>query len=233
MKKSCKFSDETNKITKELESRIINAYEKENFSEFEDMYDSNINRKTVNADRLKKRLLKIAISKGHLETVKFLIKQGVNLELEISGGYNPLYYAASNGHIEIVECLIEHNVNINAKSSISNHSALHIAVYKSHIDIVNLLINKGADVNIKDHQQKTPLHLAAFSGHLNIVKILLHKGAKISDKLLSGKSALHIAAQQGHSEIVDCLLEQNANIHTALHLGTIHKKLRIFCIRGL
>ncbi len=94
-------------------------------------------------------LHKAALS-GQVPTVRFLIKNGANVNAKNFRQQTPLHEAAKN-HVSSPES-------------------------KNMIEVIQLLINNGAKVNARDHLQATPLDEA---GSVEIVKILLGYNAEL------------------------------------------------------
>jgi len=79
-----------------------------------------------------------SISKNDIDTVKKLIKMGVNVN-KFSGGKSPLMYAARYNRVEIIKLLVEEGADIKAKDK---HGATAIVYAKraKAVDAEALLI---------------------------------------------------------------------------------------------
>ena len=100
--------------------------------------------------------LEIAIKNENIETVKFLIKYGLNLNYQSESVQTALKVASQTTNdikkiTKITDILLEDTVYDNCDSF------LHLAVRTKNIKIVKLLIEAGADVNLKNRYGKTPL----------------------------------------------------------------------------
>ena len=84
--------------------------------------------------------LQIADQIGNLETVKFLIQSGADINCKENKDWTALQIAAQNGHLETVKFLIQSGTDINSKTNF-NENALEIAIRKGHVEVVNLLRN--------------------------------------------------------------------------------------------
>ena len=125
------------------------------------------------------------IYKGiHVETIRFLIQAGANIQASLSHGETALIFVISeyNNHDSDVRLLI-----------------------------VRLLIEAGANIHDKDKYGRTALMVAALYGRSNIVALLIEVGANIHDKSKYGGTALMYAAKHGRLDIVSLLIEAGAN----------------------
>jgi len=148
---------------------------------------------------------------GHLEVVKFLVKEaGTNVELKDKDGQTPLSLAATNGHLEIVKFLIqEGGADVESKDKILEWTPLSWAAENGHLEVVKFLVS--ANVQSKDSEWGgTPLSYAAGNGHLEVVKFLVKEaGTDVESKdQLSGRTPLSGAAMNGRLEIVKFLVEE-------------------------
>ena len=155
------------------------------------------------------RLLVIASIRGDADSVKLLLQQGANPNLE--NDYNlPLHWAADKRHGKIVRLLLDNGAEVNAANK-KGTSALHFAVRSESTDIVRDLLKKSANPNQENPVGETPLHWAASKGHCGIVALLLDNGADINAMTTSKHmSVLHFAVRSNHPDIVRYLLNQNA-----------------------
>ena len=159
--------------------------------------------------------LLIAVDRGHIEIVKFLIDQNADINAIFEDGATALILGSEKGHKEIVANLLKKGANVSAQNK-SGITALLSASMKGHFDIVKDLVKHGADVNITwpegKHKDYTPLMFAASSGDNHAVKILLEAGAdpdaEISHGYQLGTNALTLAKDNKHEEIVQVLKQK-------------------------
>ena len=114
----------------------------------------------------------VAAHDGHLDDVKRLLVEEVNIE-EIWGPdqTSPLYEAAFRGFEDIVEELLRHGADMSSQNNMGK-TPLHDATHLGHVGVVLMLLDNGAEVSTKNNAGWTPLHGAAFSGHAPVVFML-------------------------------------------------------------
>ena len=121
-----------------------------------------------------------AVSAGALESVRFLVEQGIDPNYKPDAGYS---------------------------AKIRGRSPLHLAVATGSEGIVSLLLEIGADVFATDANNATPLHIATQYGNKALASKLIEiMGERAHTRDSSGTTALHIAARQGHPDLVAELL---------------------------
>ena len=132
------------------------------------------------------------------ETVLFLLKNGVDVNLKSDSGITPLYLAAQRGSSNVVRALLDRGAEVNT-TVVGGHgwTSLTTALLYSNgvptneesLGIVKAFLAKGADVNAKDKYGKTALMLATGSRDKKIVQALLESGAQVKDKDKYGQTA--------------------------------------------
>lgn len=143
---------------------------------------------------------------GHLEMVKLLIENGVDVDVKEFRDFTPLRIAARNGHADIVQYLVEKGATIDTRA-MDGATPLEHAAAKGHTDIVKYLLEKGANPNIIDKEGDFPLGEATKNGHLEIVKLLLENGAQLNVKDAKNLTALDLAKQHGQSKAAAMIQE--------------------------
>ncbi|WP_053332772.1 ankyrin repeat domain-containing protein [Candidatus Jidaibacter acanthamoebae] len=180
-------------------------------------------------DRKGNSLVSVAIEKGDLKLLEFLISKEADLNVVNADGKTPLMIAASKRSEEILRMLLENGAEIDKRNDRNSDrykwTALMYAVNIGYSKGVKILIENGADVNKKDNDGWTALMLAASSNDKEMVKHLLtHPKIEINNQDLKGKTALIHAAENGALDVVDLLLNNRVDINkvdnsnkTALH----------------
>ncbi|KAF4448569.1 hypothetical protein F53441_8046 [Fusarium austroafricanum] len=160
-----------------------------------------------------------AASKGHLENMELLIKQGadVNLQSRTMGYHNnsALAAASRSGNAGAIKLLIQHGADVNLRLKYGGEgSALAVAAMFGHTPIVKFLVRKGADVNIRPYEgQCGVLRGAAQYGDIRMLRFLVKQGAGVNSPLRTMvlSEALEAAVYELHIESVKFLIKQGAD----------------------
>ncbi|MEN6641408.1 MAG: ankyrin repeat domain-containing protein [Armatimonadia bacterium] len=163
--------------------------------------------------------LHVAISGGHTDVAKLLLKHGVSPSLQDATGKPPLTLAAEMGNAEATQALLEAGASPAYCERYGRFSALHIAAEKGYLDVLQLLLANGANPvseassgKVLDGATCTPLHIAAWYGHVEIVKLLLSIGVD-ADVTVSHDAwtPCHAASQNGQWPVVRVLCDEGAD----------------------
>lgn len=172
-----------------------------------------------------------AVKEGHLEMVKFLIKQGASIDRGSSSGRTALHSAAEFGNLDILKYLVKRGADVTNRDPLGR-TVLHLAVWFDNLDTVEYLVELGVDINSKDDKGRTALHLASKSGNLDILKYLVERGADVNSGDPVGCRVLHLAVWYHNLDTVKYLVQRGADAksadclgNTALHLAAKSGKL--------
>jgi ankyrin repeat protein/tRNA A-37 threonylcarbamoyl transferase component Bud32 len=105
------------------------------------------------------QLIHYASLYGREEILKFLLKQGCNINMETSDNWTPLILAASHGRTSCVSVLLK-NPQVQINKVTKRGTALHVAVEYNHLEVVSLLLNSRACCTVENFNGKIPLELA-------------------------------------------------------------------------
>lgn len=177
--------------------------------------------------------LSIAVKKGNLKIVKYLLEKGANPYTKDFMFRTPLHEAAEYCFFEAVELLLDYyfrereteddvikefNDYINARM-VDGHTALHFAASKGDLKIVKLLITYGADATITDLGDKTPLGSAIYEyinisennqserdKYMKIIEYLLNNEKKFNLYKMSRARQLFMATEIGDVNLAKLIL---------------------------
>ncbi|MCJ7454088.1 MAG: ankyrin repeat domain-containing protein [Wolbachia endosymbiont of Homalodisca vitripennis] len=176
--------------------------------------------------------INIAASKGDIQTVQRLLKDGADANDKDIDGRTPLHYAVSNGHIDIVNILLTNGANVSQVTNKGN-TPLHTATSKCYKEIVEVLLQHISRDKLNDFVNAkttssgtTSLHVAAKGGSLEVVKSLLKHGAiyKIENK--EGKIPIDLSKDQRVTNLLKLIEElfrdiKNGNVESISKLRAV------------
>lgn len=145
-----------------------------------------------------------------LDTVKFLIKNGADVDRANKNGFTLLMAAAQRGATDVVKFLIQRGADVTAKTSGGDTALTSMFDDRNeNVEIAKLLIKNGADVNAKENYfGHSPLIMSAKFGDTEIANLLIKNGADLNAKDNDGTNALMHAIEKGHTDVVKLLVEK-------------------------
>lgn len=157
--------------------------------------------------------LHVAILRGHVEIVAFLVNSGANIYHQNKHGctpfeeaclkvrlvtlenkYHPESIQTINNFKKIVMIFLSKKFNLNATSSKSK-SYLGELASTDAVDAMQILFNCGADVNIRDQFGWSPLHYAAMHGRKEAFQWLIRHEADVHAVTNQFETAASLAAK--------------------------------------
>ena len=161
-----------------------------------------------------------ACSVGHLDRVRQLIEDGLDVDRGNRYGRTPLMVAAGSGYDQVVRELIRAGADVNGKDNYKQ-TALHRASSWGHSNVVKTLTEAEASLNEQDVDGMTPLMKATYRGYANVVVELIKAGADVSVvssceclSVAADSTALHFAAKKNEIECGVLLVEAGADMRT-------------------
>jgi ankyrin repeat protein len=115
--------------------------------------------------------LHIACINGYMPTVRFLIREKVNLDKIDLTGASPLYHAIKRGHEDIAKLLHYKGASVHSPPD-KLGSLLCICGSKGDLKRVKLFKECEADIEASDYDLRTVGHLAAAENQWELLKYL-------------------------------------------------------------
>ncbi|XP_077300968.1 uncharacterized protein LOC143921515 [Arctopsyche grandis] len=163
----------------------------------------------------------LAAKNGSRKIIRYLIRQGADVNLENDFKENALHHYIKYNEIVddiIIKALIEKGINVDSKNYYGK-TPLHLAVKNKHLNIVKVLLDNEASVEAVDDNLDTPLHCASVFSDADIAIVLIEKGASIECKNADGDTPLHIASIFGNTHVMKVLIDKNADINSINNSG--------------
>lgn len=177
--------------------------------------------------RMKPSPLDVAVSEGHAEIVRELIRHGADVKSICGTGWSPLHLACELGHLAVAKVLLDAGADIKLGSPTGVDSPLDLAASGGHADLVRELIRHGVSVRSTSADGWTALHHASENDMPEAVEALVEGCAAVEAREVdSDRTPLHVAAGKGSRRAVLALLRSGADVgsrdcrsNTALHLA--------------
>lgn len=152
------------------------------------------------------------IADGRADTVKFLVKNGADVNAVYRGkrveyycvtDETPLGCAVRFRQHEIIRELVKAGTDIDQISV--RRTPLNWAVVKQDTTSAKQLLKAGANVNLANREGVTPLATAVCDGNSEMVKLLLAAGANPRQKTHDDLTPIELASQFGQTYLVPLL----------------------------
>ena len=93
-----------------------------------------------------------------------MVGAGVDVEVPMSDGSNPLYICCQNGHTEVARFLLSSLcVRVDVARD-TGATAFLIACEEGHLEVARLLATHGADINRPNNSGATPFYVVCQNG---------------------------------------------------------------------
>lgn len=160
--------------------------------------------------------LHLALKNRRINTVKMLLKHGVNPMIKTRDGESVLHLAVIylRNNFNIINYLIKiKRVDINEIDNEGN-TPLIIAFEMYNLEAAEILLDNGADPNIKNNDGKSALHFVmkySFLPNIYLLHHLLNAGANVNEIDNEGNSPLIVALSNTNFKFAKILFDHGAN----------------------
>ncbi len=180
-----------------------------------DRHSAKLNSRIING--YGKDLLFKAYEKENGNTVKSLIENGMDVNIEDENGKTPLLMACLWNNENLAKYLIEEqNANINVESK-RGWTPLFMAYRQKNIDLAKYLIEHGADVNYQNRYDGTIWSRVCMceneEDETGFVGYLINHGANVNLQSKTGWTPLFDACKNGNETLVKYLIEHGADVN--------------------
>ncbi|MBQ6854843.1 MAG: ankyrin repeat domain-containing protein [Alphaproteobacteria bacterium] len=163
-------------------------------------------------NELNKKLLH-ACSRGNLNAVKSLLKEGAFINIRIKTEaieINPLYLTLKNKHFKVAAYLIKNGADMYAYGG--ENMMMNQFIIDKQDDIIRFLVDKMRyNLNVGDKLSRVPLHIACREKQSELARYFLRNRANINAQDSIGNTALSKATYAESEETVKVLLEHGAD----------------------
>jgi ankyrin repeat protein len=177
-----------------------------------------------------------AAQNGDRDTVKALLKKGVDVNEAQGDGTTALHWAAIKGDAEMTRMLLVAGANVRATTRLGSYTALYLAAKGGYSDVVAALLAGGADPKavtsngatrgyrynelISSQGGMTALHFAARQGYTDVVKAMAEAGVDLNQPNKGDHtSPLLIAIINGHFDLATYMIQKGADVNRAAFNG--------------
>ncbi len=157
-----------------------------------------------------------AAMRGDIESVRSLIKKGLDVNAAQGDGMTALHWAAQRGDSALAAVLIRASARVDVVTRIGSYTPLHVASQSGNAAVVAALLKAGSNPKALTTTGVTPLHLAAMSGSAVAVGSLIDRGADVNAKEPAwGQTPLMLAAAHNRVAAVRALVKRGADVAIA------------------
>jgi hypothetical protein len=136
---------------------------------------------------LKASPLHLAAAYGILDSIRFVKKHGLILNIDVPTGdecrYTPLHLATIGDQLSATKLLLEYGANVNVVDGMNGETALHYAAELGFLDIVDMLLKADCHPDTLDCNGMTPEFLAIKNGHMGVANLLTRHLGQLEEQV--------------------------------------------------
>ncbi|KAF7875257.1 hypothetical protein EAF04_002429 [Stromatinia cepivora] len=151
-------------------------------------------------------IMELATSINNIESVRTLLKAGVDPNAKKDGVYTPLCTSIRDDRADIFQLLLSNKANPNTMAS--EYPAWKCVTH-NRVHFLPALVTAGADI----HKPKGIAEMAVSCNNMEALNWLLDQGVNPNDKSAKGMSPLTTAIREERLEIIDLLLLRGADVN--------------------
>ena len=148
--------------------------------------------------------LTLAVYKGHIQVVDYLLKNNYHDKWETRNSFSPLHIAIQNKDIPIIKRLLQEKFDVNVVTC-NGTTPLKLAIRNNCEECAQLLLESGAKIS------QTDLHKAVYLKRHNIVSLFLKQGVNINYNNYPYPTPLTYAVLSKDEKMISLLIDNNAN----------------------
>ena len=171
-------------------------------------------------EELNEQMIK-AVDNRDTKTVRKMLEQGADPNVQDNSGYTALTYACRNGEPEMIQMLLDAKVDPNVQDKYG-YTALMYACRDRDTDTatvrktVRKILEHGADPNVQDNSGETALTTACSNprGNRDVITALITAGAELDKRNNNSMTALMCLARGGYTGLMKLLIKAGADAAT-------------------
>jgi hypothetical protein len=161
-----------------------------------------------------KYLIHSAIEQHNGELVKLLIKQGADINIQVTvSSESPLKLAIKTKQLELFKILYSKEASLGYWEEKTNTKEIHVAALHGATNIIEYLLAESVSIEQLVGDQ-TPLSYALMGKNLNTVKFLIAKGADHRKLVSLDETYLHKAVRINNIGIAEYMIELGIDLNT-------------------
>ncbi|XP_052090070.1 putative ankyrin repeat protein RF_0381 [Mytilus californianus] len=122
---------------------------------------------------------------GNLETLRLLLDEGMDPNMQTEDKTTGLHTALYRGKIDMVQQLLKSSANVNLQDK-DLCSPLSSAAKLDDLQVAKLLVDHGACLNSTNYLKFDPLYEVLCNKNVEFAKYLIYEGAKVNEGNLRG-----------------------------------------------
>lgn len=158
--------------------------------------------------------LKLAIDNGDLQSVDYLVKNGVNITGRDVLGFLPIHRAISTGYENIAEFLLDNGADPNAicQKVKYMYTCLHLACDKKMTGLIKSLLRRGANMYAKNVDGLMPIHISIDRNDKEAIEIFWHNEFDMKTKIKDGDTLLLYAVSVKSFSMIAKILSYDMDV---------------------
>jgi ankyrin repeat protein len=127
--------------------------------------------------------------------LKFLLEQGMEVNVMDNYGETPLHWAAANNSLTVIKFLIENGAKFYVLDKYQR-SAIFRSAENPDVEVIKFFVEKKAKIDaVSTYHGDMPIHHAAKNSNIDVLKYLIEKGADCKVKNKDFEMPLHYAVR--------------------------------------
>lgn len=154
----------------------------------------------------KQRPIHLICMKSDYSSLKYIVKNGVDIECEDGGKWRPIHYACKYGTYAMIKYMIDKNVDLQCKD-IHEWQPVHIICHSSSLEALKYIVSKGINLECETDSGQRPLHIACHVNNTEMIKYLVDIGVKLDCKDKNGVTPTDILRGYQNNKMIQYITD--------------------------